>query len=170
MSVGCTTRLPVSLMPEHSRYCLFREIKCPVKRACPWRGLKGNLPAHIRLRHSARTLSTNVFLSTTTKNENIVTFFRGELFTFSKFFHRTSWYCIVESIGLTQKKYECIIELTGNDEIDYILLTVPIYVKERNFHKFSMKLPGTMMRHFITGGVMNMEVRIRDVTWRTYPS
>ncbi|PSN42343.1 hypothetical protein C0J52_08526 [Blattella germanica] len=168
---GCNARVPASLTKYHWRLCVYNIIRCPVRyiQDCNWVGTKLKAKNHIMKCHTNEICWEGVLKSKSLYNECIILFLDKEVFIFYKFFWDAIWICTLQKLGMTHNNYECVYKLHGNNNVDLVQMKQPVEVVPDSMSKFhrddmNCRLPAAMMRHFVEGHEMSLQVTVRDVT------
>ena len=174
---GCPVKMPLSAIVDHHKHCEFGLIRCPVNRLgdkhCVWHGTKKDFLSHVQ-NHWYLILEDSQYVD----NFSICPFtpcckflFLGnEVFAYYKFIVRDRWIFLVEQVGMTPKKYECVFRLVDANSLSHIRVTLPIGDTEGIFSEKigsgnCFRMPLNVMRNFVIDNMyMNVELRINDVT------
>jgi hypothetical protein len=179
-SKGCSEKMPLSLITDHLKHCDFNLFQCPVGRIkdmkCLWYGLKKDFPSHVKshVNWHIPFPGHNNFLDRFTivwkpKPECAFICVEDEIFMYSRRLFRDKWVCILQQVGMTRRKYECVFYLEGINGFDHIRTTQVVRRTENSFmQEFSsgrcFRMPERMIRHFIEDDYLNMMIYINDVT------
>lgn len=174
---GCTVKMTMNAIVDHYQYCEFDLIMCPLGRLastyCTWEGTKKDFLSHVKT-HRYSILHdpefTDTFPICPFTASCTFLFFGKEIFAYHNFIVRDRWIFLVEQVGMTPKKYNCVFKLKDAKDFSHIRVTFPISDTDELFlEKISsgkcFRMPVIVMRNFIIDNMrMDVVLSINDVT------
>jgi hypothetical protein len=164
-----TSRTPPQ---EHERELRQEIVKCPLFKipqiTCYWSGVPNILVMHLEAEHRYILIRGPDFDCRFVVNNALLIMFNNEIFLYYKYVSYTIMYAVIQQVGMTNEKYEYIIELHAQDEtvedITFKLNVNPISEPFEGLFdaRECMAVTIECLEPFMVKNELNMKVKIKS--------